>query len=158
MRYTGLALFASAVFLGACGGGADTHADSTPAATSTPAAAAATMMPITGTTHTVNMVMDDKGYHFVPAEITVKAGDGIKFVTVSGEPHNVGFNPADIPEDMRAQLAANMEKTDLPMTSPMIMAVGETFTISFAGIKPGKYPVNCPVHLALGMKGTITVE
>jgi plastocyanin len=30
--------------------------------------------------------------------------------------------------------------------------------LSFAGIKPGKYPYHCTPHLAMGMKGEITVE
>src|SRR5215217_734432 len=119
MRFYGLALFASAAVLGACGGGenkgattdtAATAATGTPAAT-TPAAGGATAgaaAPITGTTHDVKMVGDDKGYRFEPANITVKQGDGIKFVMVSGGPHNVAFDPATVPEPAKKQLTANM--------------------------------------------------
>ena len=75
---------------------------------STSAGATGTMAPITGTTKTVNMVGDAKGYRFEPANITVKQGDGIKFVVVSGGPHNVAFDPATIPADVKGQLDANM--------------------------------------------------
>jgi Plastocyanin len=44
------------------------------------------------------------------------------------------------------------------LSSAMKMNPGESVTISFANIKPGKYPFHCTPHLALGMKGEITVQ
>jgi plastocyanin len=165
MRFSALAL--SAVLLSACGGGepqadsaaapaADTGMTAAPAA---PAGGSATMAPITGTTHEVKMLGDEKGYRFEPANITVKAGDGIKFVMVSGGPHNVAFDAADIPDDQEAQLDANLgtEKTGF-LSSSMKMNAGETITLSLGNIKPGQYPYNCTPHLAMGMKGVITVQ
>ncbi|HEX6051144.1 MAG TPA: plastocyanin/azurin family copper-binding protein, partial [Gemmatimonadaceae bacterium] len=105
MRFLGFAVAASAIVLGACAGGGENQMDTTataaPAATDTaasaaPAGATGAAAPITGTTHEVKMVGDDKGYRFEPADITVKQGDGIKFVMVSGGPHNVAFDPATI--------------------------------------------------------------
>jgi plastocyanin len=34
----------------------------------------------------------------------------------------------------------------------------EAYTISFAGAPKGKYPYHCLPHLAMNMKGVITVE
>jgi plastocyanin len=169
MRFYGLALFASAAVLGACGGGenkgattdtAATAATGTPAAT-TPAAGGATAgaaAPITGTTHEVKMVGDDKGYRFEPANITVKQGDGIKFVMVSGGPHNVAFDPATVPAAAKGQLTANMPQQMSELSSPMMMNPNESYTISFAGVPAGQYPYHCTPHLAMGMKGVITVQ
>ena len=169
MRFYGLALFASAAVLGACGGGenkgattdtAATAAPATPAAT-TPAAGGATAgtaAPITGTTHEVKMVGDDKGYRFEPANITVKQGDGIKFVMVSGGPHNVAFDPATVPAAGKNQLTANMPQQMSELSSPMMMNPNESYTISFAGVPAGQYPYHCTPHLAMGMKGVITVQ
>lgn len=173
MRLYGIALAASAVVLSACAGadkgnGADTvgvaidtaaatAAPTSPAST-TPAAGAA-MAPVTGTVHEVNMVGDTKGYRFEPANITLKAGDGIKFTTVSGGPHNVAFDPATIPADSKAQLDANMGADKMgELSSAMKMNPGETIAISFANIKPGKYPFHCTPHLAMNMKGEVTVQ
>jgi plastocyanin len=166
MRFLGFAVAASAIVLGACGGGenqADTSATATPAATDTaataaPAAPAGAAAPITGTTHEVKMVGDEKGYRFEPADITVKQGDGIKFVMVSGGPHNVAFDPATIPADVKPQLSANMPNQQGELSSPLYMNPGENYTISFANIKPGAYPYHCTPHLAMNMKGTITVQ
>jgi plastocyanin len=163
MRFYRLALAASAFVLGACGGGGeqtDTAAvDTTTPPPATPATTptGGTAAPITGTTHEVKMVGDAQGYRFDPANITVKAGDGIKFVMVSGGPHNVAFDPATIPEDQKAQLVANMPNS-ADFQSPMMMNPNEEWTLSLGNIKPGKYPFNCTPHLAMGMKGEITVQ
>ena len=167
MRFLGFAVVSSAIVLGACGGGgektADTAAtaataDTTATAATTPAATSGAMAPITGTTHEVKMVGDDKGYRFEPANITVKAGDGIKFTMVSGGPHNVAFDPATIPADVKPQLSANMPNQQGELSSPLFMNPNESYTMSFANVKPGQYPYHCTPHLAMGMKGTITVQ
>lgn len=170
MRFLGFVVVSSAIALGACGGGGEQKTDSAataaPAATTDSAATAAptagapagAMAPITGTTHEVKMVGDDKGYRFEPADIKVKAGDGIKFVMVSGGPHNVAFDPATIPADVKPQLSANMPNQQGELSSPLETNPGDSYTISFANIKPGQYPYHCTPHLAMGMKGTITVE
>lgn len=160
MRFIGSALVASAIVLGACGGGEKAPATDAATPAAAPATAAiGTAAPITGTTHEVKMYGDDKGYRFEPKDITVKAGDGIKFVFVNGGPHNVAFNAADIPADVKPQLDANMGPDKMmELSSKMMMAAGESVTISFGNIKPGTYPFICTPHLAMNMKGTVTVQ
>ena len=170
MRFYGIALAASAVVLGACAGGDKNAGDTTAVAVDTSAAAttpapaagapagAATMAAITGTTHEVKMIGDAQGYRFEPANLTIKAGDGIKFTTVSGGPHNVAFDPATIPTDVQGQLDANISEKMGQLSSALKMNPGESITVSFANIKAGKYPYHCTPHLALGMKGEITVQ
>lgn len=157
---------AAVMGLMACGGGNEQQAANTDtasvnasnAATVAPATGTVAAMPITGTTHEVKMVGDDKGYRFDPADITVKAGDGIKFTVVSMGPHNVAFDPAAVPADAKAQLAANMSNTTSELTGPMLMNANDSYTISFAGVKPGTYEFHCTPHLAMNMKGKVTVE
>ena len=174
MRFYGFAVAVGMISLGACAGGekqpsdtthvaVDTSASSASTTTNTTSApttgGAATMAPITGTTHEVKMVGDAKGYRFEPANITVKQGDGIKFVVVSGGPHNVAFDPATIPADVKGQLDANMGTDKMgELSSNMKMNAGDAVTVSFAKIKPGQYPYHCVPHLALNMKGVITVQ
>jgi plastocyanin len=169
MRLFGRTLLSSAVVLVACAGGdspSDTVAANNPA-TPTPSTGAQTAAPaaaVAGQTHQVDMVLDAGQYKFVPAEITVKEGDAIKFNMVSGGPHNVAFDPANIPDDMEPVLAANMPAEGggmtkmAPLIGPLLMQVGTSYTVSFAGIKPGAYPFNCTPHLAMGMVGTVTVQ
>jgi plastocyanin len=177
MRFYGFAVAVGVITLGACAGGEKNPADTTHVAVDTSTSAtttttggasstttgatggAATAAPVTGTTHTVNMVGDAKGYRFEPANVTVKQGDAIKFVVVSGGPHNVAFDPATIPADMKSQLDANMGTDKMgELSSNMKMNPGDAVTVSFGNIKPGQYPYHCVPHLALNMKGVITVQ
>ena len=173
MRFYGFAVAVGLLSLGACAGGekkpddtthvaVDTTAPST--TTTTPGTTTTTsgpvaMAPITGKTIEIQMLGDAKGYRFEPANFTVKAGDGAKFVVVSGPPHNVAFDPATIPSDVRPQLDANMGTDKMgELSSNMKLNVGESITVSFGNIKPGQYPYHCTPHLALNMKGVITVQ
>ncbi len=173
MRFYGLALLASAAVLGACGGGDKAKTDSTaaaaaPAATTpaatTPAAGAAApagavaKVAATGANHDVKMVGDDKGYRFEPANLTIKSGDQVTFTFVTGGPHNIAFDPATVPADSKAQLDANMDSKISELSSPMLMNPNDKYVVSFGGVKPGVYPFHCTPHLAMGMKGTITVQ
>jgi len=182
MRFHGIALLASATILGACGGektpAADTAATAAtpaPAATTTPstdsaaaataapatgapAAGAAAAAPATGQTHEVKMIGDATGYKFEPANLTVKQGDAVKFVMVSGGPHNVTFqNVTDAAA--KAQLDANMPGQKMgELAGPMVMQPNEAYVVSFAKVPAGKYDYICTPHAAMNMKGTITVQ
>ena len=175
MRFYGFAVAVGVITLGACAGGEKKPTDTTHVAVDTsstttttastssttpaPAGGAVAMAPITGAIKTVNMVGDAKGYRYEPANFTIKQGDGVKFVVVSMGPHNVAFDPATVPPDVKAQLDANMgtDKTG-ELSSNMKMNPGDAITVSFAKIKPGQYPYHCVPHLALNMKGFITVQ
>lgn len=168
MRFTGMAVLVGAFVLGACGGGGGDNAQSgaatdtgAGAATATPPAGTATagaMAPITGTTHEVKMLGDEKGYRFDPANITIKQGDGIKWVMVSGGPHNVAFDAATVPAAGKTALTANMPNQQGELSSPMFMNPNESYTVSFANVAPGDYPYHCTPHLAMGMKGVVKVQ
>jgi plastocyanin len=167
MRFNGLALVAGAMAIVACSGG-DKKADSTAATTNDTAAAPATTTtattagnstaaaPITGKTHEVKMIGDGTTYKFDPAELEIKQGDGVKFIMVSGGPHNVAF--IDTPAAAQAQLSANMQNQMKELTSPMMMTPNETYVISFANVPAGTYNFHCEPHAAMGMKGKIKVE
>jgi plastocyanin len=165
MRFYGLALLAGAAVLGACGGekapAAESAAATPPVAANPAPAAPANALPkmaATGQTVEVKMVGDDKGYRFEPADIKIKAGDAVKFIMVSGGPHNVAFDPTTIPAAGKAQLDANMDQKMAELSSPLMMNANEAYVISFAGVAPGSYPFHCTPHLAMNMKGTITVQ
>ena len=171
MRFYGIALAASAVVLGACAGGDKNAGDTTAVAVDTaapaaaapatttpaPAGGAATAAAITGTTHEVKMIGDATGYKFVPADLTVKQGDAVKFVMVSGGPHNVTFqNVTDAAA--KAQLDANMPGQKMgELAGPMVMQPNEAYIVSFAKVPAGKYDFICTPHAAMNMKGSITV-
>lgn len=170
MRVSGWWAGFAVVVLGACGGGDTPSADPAAAPDSgavvvenpvgdsavvpaLPTAAA----PITGTIHTVSMVGDNDGYRFEPSELTIKAGDGIRFVMVSSGPHNVAFDASLLPDGVRQQLGANMPEQPSELMGKMLLEAGEEYTMSFGGVAPGTYEFYCTPHLAMGMTGKVTV-
>ena len=161
MRFNGLALAAAVAALSACGGGekaADTTAAAPAAGATTAAAAAPTAAPTptTGKWHEIQMVGDEKGYKFVPAALTVKVGDGVRWTMVSGGPHNVQFE--NVAADAKSQLMADMPNQLTELGSPILINANEKYEMSFNGVKPGKYDYICQPHLANNMKGSITVQ
>ena len=183
MRFYGIALLASTAVLGACGGekaatdtaaanaaaaSAATPAATTPAATpsattpapttAAPAAGAVSAAPATGKTWDVKMSGDATGYKFEPANLTIKQGDAIKFIMVSGGPHNIAFqNVTDAAA--KSQLDANMQGAKMgELSSPMLMAPNEGYVVSFAKVPAGTYNFTCTPHAAMNMKGAVTVQ
>jgi plastocyanin len=167
MRFIGVALVSSTVVLGACGGGEKKPE----AAAAVPVAAAAaapaatgpvtvgTPAPITGKTVEIKMIGDAQGYRFEPKDVTINAGDALKFTVVGGGPHNVAFDATKLPADVRAQLDANYGADKMAeLSSNLKMNPGDNIVISFGKIKPGTYEFNCTPHLAMNMKGTVTVK
>lgn len=164
----GMAAVMLSLTMMACGGGEKTPAaESTaaaapaaaPAATDTtkPAAGAASYMAPTGKTWEVKMLGDAQGYRFEPKTLTIKQGDAVKFIMVSGGPHDVTFWADSIPSGAEAQLDANMQNHTAPLTAPMSINPNDAYTVSFAGVPDGLYKYYCTPHLAMGMVAQITV-
>jgi plastocyanin len=145
-------LTAGAVLIVAACGGGEKPAEQA-AAPAAPAAA-----PMTGTVHEVQMAQVGADYKFVPADITIKSGDAVKFVNQQAMAHNIQFYPDSIPAGAAAILDANMPNRMGPLAANLIMAQGETYTISFAGAPVGLYKFTCLPHMATGMHGSITVQ
>ena len=142
-----------ALLLAACGGGEP--ASEAPAAAPEVAPAPGA----TGATHDVNMVQEGALYLFVPAELTIAAGDAINFHNVSGGPHNVQFFPDSIPAGSAEALDAGMPGDKLgPLSGPLLAEPNAVYSITFVGTPAGEYKFTCLPHMALGMHGKVTVQ
>jgi|GEM_PF-675093 len=114
---------------------------------------------VRGATHTVQMVMDNEGFRFDPSYITVPQGDGVRFVMVSGVPHNVAFDDRFIPRGSRAQLTANLAVLGArDLASPVVTTIDSAFVVSTSGLPRGDYLFYCGPHRSLNMHGVITVR
>lgn len=124
---------AASLLVAACGGGGNTggggaNKTASPASggaskSASPAAAAAT----------VNMVA---GNRYEPPTITVKSGEGVRFVNGDSVIHDVKFQQGP--------------------SSPPVMNTGDTWTRTFDAA--GNFPYICTYHEAEGMVGTVTVQ
>ena len=108
--------------------------------------------------HEVKMIMQGEAARFDPATLTIHPGDRVRFVVVSGAPHNVSFDPGKVPADVGRALAAAMPNQMRPLSGPLLLNAGDSYTISFAGVKPGRYEFFCLPHVGMQMKGTVVVR
>ncbi|HYN80019.1 MAG TPA: plastocyanin/azurin family copper-binding protein [Gemmatimonadaceae bacterium] len=120
--------------------------DAPAAAPAAPSVAGAPATPAPGgKVIVVEMVTDEKGNYFTPAEIEAHQGDVIRFTLRVGV-HNVNFL-AD----------SNSIKTGLPPASDMLQLPGQTYDL-LVNLPEGDYYFQCDPHAALGMKGKLEVE
>jgi plastocyanin len=156
MRMTSMAA-GLAVVLAACGGEKKTQ-EQPAAAESAGAAPTAAAPAATGKTHDVNMVLDGSKYKYDPDNLTIQSGDVIRFHNKSGGPHNASFWPDSIPKGAADVLAKNMPDQMAPLEGPLLTEPDAVYQVSFAGAPKGDYKFYCLPHLALGMRGKLTVQ
>ena len=159
MRATSM-LAGLAFVLAACGGGEQKADDQQTTATPDQAApAAGDAAPAAGgTTHDVNMVLEGSSYKYVPDQLTIKSGDVVRFHNASGGPHNVSFWADSIPGGAAEALKAGMPDQMAPLEGSLLTEVNGIYSVNFANAPAGEYKFYCLPHLALGMKGKLTVQ
>jgi plastocyanin len=108
--------------------------------------------------HEVRMIMEGTAARFEPANLTIRAGDRIRFTTTSGGPHNVAFDPAKIADAAEPRIAAGMPNPMAPLSGPFVINAGDSYTVTFAGVPAGRYEYFCLPHMGMNMKGVITVQ
>ncbi len=141
-----------AVAVMACGG-ADQAEDRAPTTEARPAETATT-----GTVHEVRMLLTPGGdYVYDPVELTIKTGDTVRWLNISGPPHNVAFYADKIPSGAREVLNAAMPNRMGDLSGPLMMQLNEVYTISFANAPPGVYEYFCTPHEMLGMIAKLTI-
>jgi plastocyanin len=111
----------------------------------------AALIPSVASAKTVKVTMTDKPPRFVPAKVTIKKGDTVKWVNTGKELHSATFNPT---------LAANAAQVTLPKGAKPFgsgfMAPGATFSHKFT--VPGIYHYICIPHEKDGMLGEVIVK
>lgn len=95
---------------------------------------------------------------FEPSSLTIAPGTTVRFINVSGGPHNIAFWQDSVPAGAAAVLNANMQNTVDNLSGPFLTTPNETYDVSFANAPKGTYKGFCTPHLTLGMKLAITVQ
>lgn len=150
-----------ALLLVACGGGAEESgqkpADHDVANPDT----AVAQNPSAGAGDVVEVRMTGNGTtvaQYEPDSLTIAPGTTLRFINVSGGPHNVSFWEDSIPSGGREPLDRGMTNTIGSLQGPLLTEPNATYDVSFAGAPAGEYKGYCVPHLAIGMRIWITVE
>lgn len=152
------ALLTTVVAIGAlaCGKGGDQNQTQTSGAPAAPPAGGAAM---TGPVVEVKMTGNGSTTAaYEPNRLTIAPGTTVRFINVSGGPHNIAFWQDSVPAGGAAALNANMKNTVDNLSGPFMTGANETYDVSFANAPNGTYKGFCTPHLALGMKIAITVQ
>ena len=145
----------------ACGGDKKSAASQAEAATPAPAAtsAAATTAEPAGAVVEVKMIGNGTSQAtFDPGKLTIKTGTTVRFINVSGGPHNVAFYADSVPKGGVEALKKGMPNPMGDLTGPFLTQPNEKYDVSFTGAPAGVYKGYCMPHVALGMHITITVQ
>ena len=131
---------------------ATTNGTDTTTAAAAPAvepAAPAAAPAATGNVVEVRMVTSANGASgtFEPANVTVKKGDTVRFITDGKTVHNVSFPPAD-----------NVGKSNLPASPGTYLTTPNQSYDVVVNMDPGTYNFHCDPHATMGMKGVLTVQ
>jgi plastocyanin len=96
---------------------------------------------------------------FEPTELTIRPGDRVRWVNVSGGPHNVAFYPDSIPAGAAPVLSQVMPERlgNQVMVGKLLFDDGEVYEIAFTGAPEGRYKYYCTPHELAGMQATLTV-
>ncbi len=155
--FTTLAAFAVV----ACGGDKKSAASEAEAATPAPSGAPAVTSAAEPTGAVVEVKMTGNGTSvaaFDPNKLTVKTGTIVRFINVSGGPHNVAFYGDSVPKGGADALKKGMPNAMGDLMGPFLTQPNEKYDVSFAGAPAGVYKGYCLPHVALGMHLAITVQ
>lgn len=112
-----------------------------------------------GDLHVVEMLVTPDGqYVYQPSTLSIRVGDRVRWVNVSGGPHNVAFYPDSVPPGAADVLNAAMQNRLSDLTSPLLFEAEAVYEVSFAGAPAGTYGYFCSPHELLGMKAGLTVS
>ena len=95
---------------------------------------------------------------FEPATLTIKPGTTVRFINVSGGPHNIAFFADSIPKGGADALKKGMANAMSDLTGPFLTQPNDKYDISFTGAPAGTYKGYCMPHVAFNMKITIKVQ
>src|SRR5437867_12163234 len=157
-----LTLLTTLVAFGAVACGGEKKADASQAQAAAPAAAAATPAAPAARAAAVDEVkMTGNGTTrpaLEPATLTIAPGTTVRFINVSGGPHDIAFYADSIPKGAADVLKKGMPNQMMDLASPFLQQPNEKYDVSFAGAPAGTYKGYCLPHVALGMKIAITVK
>jgi plastocyanin len=155
------ALLTTVVAIGAlaCGKKGDQAQNQQQAAPPAPPAAGAMSAAATGPVVEVKMTGNGSTKAaYEPSSLTIAPGTTVRFIDVSGGPHNISFWQDSIPAGAAAALNANMKNTVDNLSGPFLTQPNESYDVSFANAPKGTYKGYCTPHVTLGMRITIKVQ
>jgi plastocyanin len=111
------------------------------------------------TTHVIRLEAEPEQelHRFVPARVTAKPGDVLRFRVTSGAPHNIAFEAQGLPAQAHEALNAAMPSRSGDLSGPVLTANGAEYRMTVPAIPPGRYVFFSLPHRAYEMTGELIV-
>jgi len=100
----------------------------------------------------------DGRFVYQPDVLYVRVGDRVRWVNVSGGPHNVAFYRNAVPAGAADFLNAMMVDRMSDLTGALLFEPDAAYEISFVGAPAGSYAYFCTPHELLDMKAELVVS
>jgi plastocyanin len=111
------------------------------------------------TVHIIRLEADpaEDLHRFVPARVTAKAGDVLRFRVTSGAPHSIAFEGGGLAAATRDALNAAMPNRSGDLSGPVLTSSGSEYRIVVPALPPGRYVFYSLPHRAYEMEGALIV-
>lgn len=96
-------------------------------------------------------------YRFVPARVTARPGDVLRFRVSTGAPHNVTFVAEGLSPGAHQALNAAMADRTGDLSGPVLDHPGAEYRIVVPALPPGRYAFFCTPHKVYDMRGELMV-
>jgi plastocyanin len=96
-------------------------------------------------------------HRFVPARVTAKAGDVLRFRVTSGAPHSIAFQGASLSPATRQVLNAAMPNRTGDLSGPVLATNGAEYRMVLPALPPGRYVFYSLPHRAYEMEGELFI-
>ncbi len=111
------------------------------------------------TVHIVRLEADAEQelHRFVPARVTAKPGDVLRFRVTSGAPHNIAFDGRRLSAAAREALNAAMPNRSADLSGPVLATNGTEYRMVVPALPPGRYVFFSLPHRAYEMEGELQI-
>jgi plastocyanin len=114
----------------------------------------------TGTVHEIRLVRGEgeHNFGFIPARVVARPGDVLLFRVISGSPHSVVFEIADMTTPAATRLwTSAMPRRVAPLTSPIFVEAGLEYPVVVPEVPAGRYRFYSLPRVAYDMRGEVEV-
>ena len=111
-------------------------------------------------THTVHLEgsAEAEEFRFVPAKVTARPGDVLKFVVKTGAPHNISIEKAGLSPAVREAWSRALPGRIDELGGPLLRQAGAEYRIVVPRVPPGSYRFYCLPHRSYHMDGELVVR
>lgn len=97
-------------------------------------------------------------YRLVPASVTARPGEVLRFRVASGAPHGLVIEGDGLAAPVQAAWNAALPRRAGNLTGPLLLASGDRYEVVVPAVPAGRYRIYCLPHRAYHENGVVIVQ